>query len=45
MLTYANHRPLRRGDRPDRGAAGELPQAFTRLSLMSAAVNLDRHLG
>jgi GH15 family glucan-1,4-alpha-glucosidase len=28
-----------------RGAVGELPQAFTHLALISAAVNLDRTLG
>jgi GH15 family glucan-1,4-alpha-glucosidase len=46
MLTYANHLGLYS---EEIGASGELlgnfPQAFTHLSLISAAVNLDRKLG
>jgi hypothetical protein len=45
ILGYANHLGLGRGadGRPWRGA-GQLPQAFTHLTLASAA-NLDRTLG
>jgi GH15 family glucan-1,4-alpha-glucosidase len=46
MLTYANHVGL---NAEEVGPSGELfgnfPQAFTHLSLISAAVSLDRQLG
>src|SRR5215208_2439249 len=37
-------RAVLRGDRSDGRAAGELPQAFTHLSLINAAINLDFQL-
>ena len=46
MLTYANHLGLYAEEiGPTREQLGNFPQAFTHLSLISAAVNLDRHLG
>ena len=45
MLTYANHLgPLRRGDRHPGERLGDFPQAFTHLSLINAALNLDYQL-
>jgi GH15 family glucan-1,4-alpha-glucosidase len=45
MLTYANHVGLYAEEIGPQGEAlGNFPQAFTHLSLISAAFNLDRHL-
>jgi GH15 family glucan-1,4-alpha-glucosidase len=45
MLTYANHLGLYAEEvGPDGSALGNFPQAFTHLSLISAAFNLDRAL-
>ncbi|MDT8402493.1 MAG: glycoside hydrolase family 15 protein, partial [Bacteroidales bacterium] len=45
MLTYANHLGLYAEETGPRGEAlGNFPQAFTHLSLISAAFNLDRAL-
>lgn len=46
MLTYANHLGLYAEEISHTGAQqGNFPQAFTHLSLISAAFNLDRALG
>jgi GH15 family glucan-1,4-alpha-glucosidase len=46
MLTYANHLGLYSEEiGPSGEALGNFPQAFTHLSLISAAVNLDAALG
>ncbi len=46
MLGYANHLGLYAEETGPRGEAlGNFPQAFTHLSLISAAFNLDRTLG
>jgi GH15 family glucan-1,4-alpha-glucosidase len=46
MLTYANHLGLYSEEiGPSGQLLGNFPQAFTHLSLISAAVNLDRRLG
>ncbi|MGP4016154.1 glycoside hydrolase family 15 protein [Saccharopolyspora sp. 5N708] len=46
MLTYANHLGLYAEEIGHTGEQlGNFPQAFTHLSLISAAFNLDRHLG
>jgi len=45
MLGYANHLGLYAEETGDRGEAlGNFPQAFTHLSLISAAFNLNRYL-
>jgi GH15 family glucan-1,4-alpha-glucosidase len=45
MLTYANHVGLFAEEIGLTGEQlGNFPQAFTHLSLINAAVNLDRHL-
>ncbi len=45
MLTYANHLGLYAEETGNRGEAlGNFPQAFTHLSLISAAFNLDKAL-
>src|SRR5207253_10507489 len=45
MLTYANHLGLYSEEISRTGEAlGNFPQAFTHLSLISAAINLDRWL-
>jgi GH15 family glucan-1,4-alpha-glucosidase len=45
MLTYANHLGLYSEEIGSSGEAlGNFPQAFTHLSLISAAINLDRRL-
>src|SRR5499427_6657040 len=45
MLTYANHLGLYAEEiGPNGEALGNFPQAFTHMSLISAAFNLDRHL-
>lgn len=46
MLTYSNHLGLYSEEiGPTGEALGNFPQAFTHLSLISAATNLDRQLG
>ena len=46
MLTYASHLGLYAEEiGPTGEQLGNFPQAFTHLSLISAAVNLDRQLG
>jgi GH15 family glucan-1,4-alpha-glucosidase len=46
MLGYANHLGLYGEETgPSGEALGNFPQAFTHLSLISAAFNLDRTLG
>jgi len=46
MLGYGNHLGLYAEQTGDRGEAlGNFPQGFTHLGLISAAYNLDRHLG
>jgi len=46
MLSYANHLGLFSEEiGPTGEALGNYPQAFTHLSLISAAFNLDRALG
>jgi GH15 family glucan-1,4-alpha-glucosidase len=46
MLGYANHVGLYAEETGGSGEAlGNFPQAFTHLSLISAAFNLDRALG
>jgi GH15 family glucan-1,4-alpha-glucosidase len=46
MLGYANHLGLYAEETGPQGEAlGNFPQAFTHLSLISAAFNLDRALG
>jgi GH15 family glucan-1,4-alpha-glucosidase len=46
MLGYANHLGLYAEQKGNSGEVlGNLPQAFTRLDLISAAFNLDRALG
>lgn len=46
MLTYSNHLGLYSEEiGPSGEALGNFPQAFTHLSLISAAYNLDRALG
>ena len=45
MLTYANHLGLYAEELGTPANLGNFPQAFTHLSLISAAFNLDRQLG
>jgi GH15 family glucan-1,4-alpha-glucosidase len=46
MMTYGNHLGLFAEEiGPSGELLGNFPQAFTHLSLISAAVNLDRQLG
>ena len=46
MFSYANHLGLYAEEiGPGGEALGNFPQAFTHLSLISAAVHLDRALG
>ena len=46
MLSYANHLGLYAEEiGPSGEALGNFPQAFTHMGLISAAFNLDRHLG
>jgi GH15 family glucan-1,4-alpha-glucosidase len=46
MLGYANHLGLYAEEiGPSGEALGNFPQAFTHLSLISAAINLDKALG
>jgi GH15 family glucan-1,4-alpha-glucosidase len=45
MLTYANHLGLYAEEiGPNGEALGNFPQAFTHMSIISAAFNLDRRL-
>jgi len=44
MLGYSNHLDCMRADEFAGGDAGNFPQAFTHLALISAAFNLDRNL-
>ena len=46
MPSYSNHPGLYAGETGHSGESlGDFPQAFTHLSLISAAFNLDRALG